>query len=156
METQQQRVQLCHNCHKLCSIQGKGNKSTCCSACKRRHFKQDPAPAIPTDVIHNNPVFRSLAWAVDLAVVVFCFHHIGIKHWIHPLLIYVDSDSISISPDPLVLIFAKKAAKNIELRSGRRCKGSWSKLKVTLRRCVLQGCGQEMWKSIFSVNRFFQ
>lgn len=24
-----------------------------------RHFKQDPAPAIPTDVIHNNPVFRT-------------------------------------------------------------------------------------------------
>jgi len=23
-----------------------------------RHFKQDPAPAMPTDVIHNNPVFR--------------------------------------------------------------------------------------------------
>lgn len=24
-----------------------------------RHFKEDPAPAIPTDVIHNNPVFRT-------------------------------------------------------------------------------------------------
>ena len=46
----------------------------------RRHFKEDPAPAIPTDVIHNNPVFRSSAPAADLAVVVFSFDYFGRKY----------------------------------------------------------------------------